>query len=334
MAESRWCWPRPGHSTGRPSCARTAARSRPSAGTRPCRSCSCRSTAPSGHEPRAPPTSGRRWPGSGGRCRRASARRDTTWNASLGGVSVLGNRYLGTAWSCPARRTRESSSWSRTVSRSCSAIVNDPCAAHPVPRATRACHVCPRRRRDRVPPGTRRGARPDQSRAETLTSPSTRRGAVVGRPPGPPPARRRRGQLGLHERGEAASTRWLASAQGIRMGNTWNIPDSSSAVVGDVLSPRKVGRPAQTPSRNISSRPKATKVGWPVRHVLARGRHIGRRGLRPCRYAAVGMFHGRMSSPALLVTAGPVESQVDLGENSRTPAIGSWPMSFMARGPW
>ncbi len=57
---------------------RSGARSRPSGGTRPCRSCSCSWTGPSTCGPRPPPRSDRRWPDSGGRCRPTAVRRRCT----------------------------------------------------------------------------------------------------------------------------------------------------------------------------------------------------------------------------------------------------------------
>ena len=54
---------------------------------------------------------------------------DTTWNASLGSVSSRGNRYLGTGRVrlCPANT--DSSSWSRTLSRSCKGMMGSPWSA-------------------------------------------------------------------------------------------------------------------------------------------------------------------------------------------------------------
>ena len=93
----RPCSPTPARSTGRPACARSAARSRRSAGTRPCRSCSCRSPGPSAGGPPAPPTSGRTSPGSGASCRRASARRPPRRRHPPSATRRCGKRYLGAA---------------------------------------------------------------------------------------------------------------------------------------------------------------------------------------------------------------------------------------------
>ena len=49
---------------------------------------------------------------------------DTSWNASLGSVPSWGNRYLATGLVRSRSANTQSSSWSRTVSRSCNAIVS------------------------------------------------------------------------------------------------------------------------------------------------------------------------------------------------------------------
>ena len=102
----RRCWPTRARSTGRRACARSAARSRRSAGTRPCRSCSCRSPGPSAGGPPAPPTSGRTSPGSGGSCRRASARRRRRRRRPRSATRRSGSGTSAPPWPCRGWRTR------------------------------------------------------------------------------------------------------------------------------------------------------------------------------------------------------------------------------------
>ena len=90
-------------STGRPGCARSAPRARPSAGTRPCRSCSCRASGPSAGGPRAPATSGRTSPGSAASCRRAAARPPRPGRRASGPAPCRGS---GTWASTPTGRWR------------------------------------------------------------------------------------------------------------------------------------------------------------------------------------------------------------------------------------
>ena len=101
------------------------------------------------------------------------------------------------------------------------------------------------------------------------------------------------------------NTRLDASAHGMRIGNTWNMPRSSIACT---LTPAS-SKPSANfliPSRNISSPPQHTKVG---------GNHSGSAmaytadtrssfGWTPCRYGVTGMFQGRMSYWALSVIDG------------------------------
>ena len=73
-------------------------------------------------------------------------------------------------------------------------------------------------------------------------------------------------------------------------------------------------------SRNISSPPQVTHVGGnPLRSALR-----GDTGLlltsAPCRYAVVGMFHGKMSWSAFSVTDFSSRRRSTSGEKSNSPA--------------
>ena len=122
---TRWsrcqaCWRRRVSSTGWRACARSVPRARRSAGTRPCRSCSCR-----GCSAMISRTSGSAqvWQNVARFCRElpsSMSSSTTTWRACRGSCSCSCMRYLGMATDRSLEQNTSSSMFSRTVFFWCS----------------------------------------------------------------------------------------------------------------------------------------------------------------------------------------------------------------------